>query len=284
FPAAVAGPADHLAGTAFTAAVATHARVAAADIDAGRQAVDRFFESERERDFYVGAALRLRAALGCRARPAEEFAEDVLEACSRTARRLPEVKSAEVKATTSRPLRRRVADMVAVGPVLVVNLALFGVRQHVVGFGDLLELLFSRLVARIHIGMILARQAAIRLADLIGRSTALDAEQVVIIFASHVLRARQSGLRRRSLILCFDFDLSRLRFALGQHDRQHAARNLSRDVADVNSLRQIESPLELAVRAFEAVEQFGLGLGIALPAPLAAQNQIMINDLDVNFG
>src|SRR5205085_7962496 len=116
----------------FTTAVATHARIAAADIDAGRQAVDCFFKTERERDLYVGTTLRLRAGLGCCARSAKEFAEHIFEPRSRATCRLSKVEAAEIETTASRSLRRRVTDVIAVRPILVINLALFGIGQDII--------------------------------------------------------------------------------------------------------------------------------------------------------
>src|SRR5208282_2063686 len=64
----------------------------------------------------------------------------------------------------------------------VVNLPLFGVAEDVVGLGKSLELFFCPFVARIDVGMILARQLAKRLANVVGRGRLLYAENAVIVF------------------------------------------------------------------------------------------------------
>src|SRR6516162_5834516 len=58
-------------------------------------------------------------------------------------------------------------NVVRVEPDLVVNLPLLGIAQHIVGLRDRFELLLRGLVPWIHVGVILARQLAKRLADLL---------------------------------------------------------------------------------------------------------------------
>ena len=70
---------------------------------------------------------------------------------------------------------RRV-DLVGVEAKLVVDLALLLVAQHIVGFGDLLELLFGLLVVGIDVGMIFARSFAKGLPNLLRRRRLLDAQ------------------------------------------------------------------------------------------------------------
>ena len=57
--------------------------------------------------------------------------------------------------------------VVRIEAYLIVHLALLGIAQDVVGFLHVLEALLGRLVARIQIGMIFARELPVRLADLI---------------------------------------------------------------------------------------------------------------------
>src|SRR5205823_1862052 len=77
--------------------------------------------------------------------------------------------------------RRRI-NVVGVKAQLVVNLALLGIAQDVVGFGDLLEFLFGFLVAGIDVRMVLARQLAEGLAELIRRGALFYAQDGVIVF------------------------------------------------------------------------------------------------------
>ena len=72
--------------------------------------------------------------------------------------------------------------VVGVEAKLVVNLALLGIAENVVGFGERLELFFRGLVAGIHVGMIFTRELAERLTDVVGRGGFLDAEGAVVIF------------------------------------------------------------------------------------------------------
>src|SRR5579871_151291 len=73
-------------------------------------------------------------------------------------------------------------DLVRVEAKLVINLALLLVAQHVVGFGDLLELLLSLFVVGIDVRMIFARGFAEGFANLFGRRGFFHAERRVIIF------------------------------------------------------------------------------------------------------
>jgi hypothetical protein len=74
-------------------------------------------------------------------------------------------------------LGRGRVDLVGVEADLVVDLALLLVGEDVVGFGDFLELLFGLFVVGVHVGMILARELAEGLADLIRSGRLLDAER-----------------------------------------------------------------------------------------------------------
>ena len=62
----------------------------------------------------------------------------------------------------------------------VVARALVGVAQHVVGVRDELEAL-GRVLARVHVGVQLAREASVRLLDLVGARVARDAEDLVVV-------------------------------------------------------------------------------------------------------
>ena len=65
------------------------------------------------------------------------------------------------------------------GPV--VGLALVGIREHVVGLGDLLEALLGLLVARIAVRVVLARQLAVGLLDLLVGGVLADPEGLVVV-------------------------------------------------------------------------------------------------------
>ena len=67
----------------------------------------------------------------------------------------------------------------------VVLLALLGVAEDVVRLGDLLEALLGLLVAGVLVGVVLARELAVRLLDLVGRGLALDAEHLVVVLCGH---------------------------------------------------------------------------------------------------
>ena len=73
-------------------------------------------------------------------------------------------------------------DVVGVKADLVVNLALLGIAQDFVSFGQRLELLFRGLVPGIDVGMILARKLAEGLADIVRRGGLLHAQDLVIVF------------------------------------------------------------------------------------------------------
>src|SRR5262249_43512831 len=132
----------------------------------------------------LGTRLRSRMASGS---SAEDARKDVAK--SPASRRVTpgaptfvhvsEIKAAEVESARSRPASRlrtgksaktsrpggsaaRIGlggcgiDVVGIKPELVVNFALLGIAQNVVGFGDGLELFFGRFVSGIDVGMILA--------------------------------------------------------------------------------------------------------------------------------
>ena len=65
--------------------------------------------------------------------------------------------------------------------MLIIDLALFGIAQDIVGFLNFLEAVFSSLVAWIQVRMVLAGQLPIGLADLVRLGIAGDTEELVII-------------------------------------------------------------------------------------------------------
>ena len=63
----------------------------------------------------------------------------------------------------------------------VVLLALLGIRQDVVGLGDLLEALLGRGVPRVAVRVVLARELAVGLLDVVGRGLLVDPEDLVVV-------------------------------------------------------------------------------------------------------
>src|SRR5438270_5089087 len=78
--------------------------------------------------------------------------------------------------------RRCRIDVVGVEAYLIVNFAFLGIAENVVGFRKSFEFLLRRLVPGINVGMVLARQLAERLADVVRRSTLFYAQNFVIVF------------------------------------------------------------------------------------------------------
>ena len=122
------------------------------------------------------------AAAGCRASEAShvvataaenvaEHAEDIVHrhACAR--------ESACTSAGESLRSHR-----MSVGVIL---LTLFGVAQHIVGFGSLFEFFFSGFVTRILVGMIFYGKFAISLFQLIGSGVFADAKHFVVVSFIH---------------------------------------------------------------------------------------------------
>ena len=97
----------------------------------------------------------------------------------------------EAIAAARRCFRRCRINLVGVKTELVENFALLLVRQNIVGLGNLLELLFGLLVARIYVRVILARELAKRLADIVRRGGFFDTERAVIVL---LWRSRHSVL------------------------------------------------------------------------------------------
>ncbi len=160
--------------------------------------------------FEVGAGL---GSLRCRpATPAKDAGEDVAEAArtaclpaSASLEEIGEVEPVEVKVralgsaatrliaweaarkSSGAPARAGIGfscgriDIVGIKTDLVVDLALFGIAQDIVGLGDGLEFLFGRLVAGVDIRMVLTRKFTEGLADVLGRGGFLHTEEFVVI-------------------------------------------------------------------------------------------------------
>ncbi len=65
--------------------------------------------------------------------------------------------------------------------------ALFCVAQHLVGFVDLFEAIFSLFIIRVAVGMILHRQFAICLTDILLAGFAFHTQNLIVIFVVHNL-------------------------------------------------------------------------------------------------
>src|SRR5205807_2295199 len=89
-------------------------------------------------------------------------------------------------AARSRAARRRVREAFAVLPEAVIDLTLLRIGQDLVRLRDELEALLRGLVARIHVRVILARQATVSLLDLLRLRVPLDTQNLVKIFFSHL--------------------------------------------------------------------------------------------------
>jgi hypothetical protein len=78
----------------------------------------------------------------------------------------------------------------------VVLLALLRVAEHVVGLGDLLEARLGLLVVRVAVGVVLARELAVGLLDLLGGRLFVDPERLVVV--GRVAIAAPPSTRRRA--------------------------------------------------------------------------------------
>ena len=173
---AVAGAAGLDAGARLGAsALAGLAVVPAGDADLRFLAGGRFFQ----RDFHgvgqVRAAVHLPAATAA-AGAAEDVAEDVAEGFAETGKAF--------RTGAARAAHVRVHAGVA---VLVVGRLLLRVRQHLVGLFGLLELLFGALggITLVAVRVVLHRQLAIRLLDLVVRSVLGHAQHFVKVAFGH---------------------------------------------------------------------------------------------------
>src|SRR5262249_58619886 len=88
-------------------------------------------------------------------------------------------------------------------PRLVVLGASLRIGQDVVGLGDLLESLLRLGVALVGVRVVLARELAVRLLDLLGRRTLTDPESLVIVLLEEVLRTQQAPPGRGLVALFF---------------------------------------------------------------------------------
>src|SRR5690606_30802826 len=157
-------------------AVARSARDPARNLDLDRVARDRLLERELELVAQVSAAVHLRPAARSDAENvAEHVAEDVAEC----------VRAESVRAEAAACPDTRMAEP-------IVSRALAVVRQDLVGLLDLLELGLGLRIVRIAIRVILHRQAAVGLLQVLGARIAIHAEHFVVVALGHILDHPQS--------------------------------------------------------------------------------------------
>src|SRR5690606_19236433 len=108
------------------------------------------------------------------------------------------VVAAEDVAELAFPVGRRTELLpAAVASQLVVRAALVLVAQRLVGFGHLLEA-FLRVLFLRNVGVVFARELAIRLFDVRLGGVARDSERLVVVLVLHPLRLIALRLRARA--------------------------------------------------------------------------------------
>jgi hypothetical protein len=162
---------------------ATAAWGLATEIDVGDEAIDGVVE--RNVEVGGGVATLLRSGSAPRTAESEEVAE-------------PAEDVAQVLCPDSLPSEAATAESTTLAPVVakgarlneaaqfVILLALLGVREHSVGLRDLFELLFSRAVPGVGIGMKLLCELSISALDLLGRSRANHTEDLIEVLVNPV--------------------------------------------------------------------------------------------------
>src|SRR5882762_6581400 len=171
---------------------------------AARPAVD-LREADRDRGLDVDCRLLPRPAT---VRP-EDRAEDVAEASlvseqvlhllgrdRAVLRARAGVRAESAGAPTPARLRPRRLRGRPIRSELVVELALLGIVQHVMRLGDFLEASFGLLVARVQVGMVLARELAEGGRDLLLARRAWHAKHLVIVLHFWHLDYLLTRLRR----------------------------------------------------------------------------------------
>src|SRR5579862_3548915 len=193
--------------------VAGGADVVARDVEAHDAATNGGPERDVDLIFEVGAGLGTFLGLSGTAAAAEDSGKDVAEAAAPAAGRrgglatpgavdeVGKIESSKVEGDTlaagllpsgktgapsgssaSVSLRSRRINIVGVKADLVVDLALLGIAENFVSFGECLELFLGCFVAGIDVGMELAGELAEGLANVVCRGGLLYAEDFVIIF------------------------------------------------------------------------------------------------------
>ena len=154
-----------------------HRRHADLRLGAARRVLEREFEVVAQ----VGAAIDAVAAAPAALR-AEDLAEDVAEGVGEAAEALrPAAEAARPRPGTE--ARRRVDAGV---PELVVGGALLGVGEDLVGLLRLLEFLLGTLVVRVAVRVVLHRELAVGLLDVLFGRVPVDAQNRVVVALCHV--------------------------------------------------------------------------------------------------
>ena len=150
---------------------------------------------ERDRHLALDVAAATRAASGPtpgRLLAAEEATEEVAEATlAGVAEQVLEVDARALSGPSGLAAAGEPEAAAEHAPRVVVLLALHRVRQHGVRLGDLLESTLRILVVGVLVGVVLPRQLAEGLLDLLRLGVLGDAEDLVVILLEPVLRAHQ---------------------------------------------------------------------------------------------
>jgi len=177
------------------APAAARAADAAFDRKRERRAADSLLEADLDRHLLVGAGTRSRPA--GRRRTTEDLSEEVAEV------RESALREAEPDRTRLLPVGGPAKGVEAPGgnlvhrPVGVELMPLVLVGEDRIGLLDLFEAALRIGVPRVHVGMVLARQTAVRLLDLGLVGVPLDAEDLVVVLGHpHLLIGNGSRLRR----------------------------------------------------------------------------------------
>jgi hypothetical protein len=154
------------------------------------RALDRLLEGDADLGLQVatllGAFASPSGAAAGRGPAAEQVGEDVAEAAGER----PRIEAAEAARPAAGRERARAA---------VVLLALLGIGQDVVRLGDLLEALLRLLVPLVRVGVVLPRELAVALLDLIRRRVLGDAQGLVVVGPpSHGYSATTTRAGRRT--------------------------------------------------------------------------------------
>src|SRR5690606_36074994 len=188
--AALPGQADRLAGTHALG----HPYLQGLAVDADAHAVAAVERLKRHRQARAAVATRLRptraTGAGAAAAASEQFLEEVAEAAAGTTAGedlvVVETAGPRAVAKAARWRLHLVAGAVAARAQLVVGLAPVRVAQRLVRLADGLEALL-RVGLLAHVGVVLARQAAIGGLDLGLARAGLDPEDVVVVLELHGL-------------------------------------------------------------------------------------------------
>src|ERR1017187_439275 len=188
------------AGAGGTGAVAGVADVVAGNIDARLGALNGLPEIDVHDVLEVAALFGF--GVGGFAVTAEELRKDVAEAAGSSpfgtapaggcpagaGSEMGEIEAVEIEVGTALPAASRGARRAGAGKAvvgieteLVVHGTLLGVAQYVVGFLDVFEALLGGLVTRVEVGMVLAGELAIGLADFLRIGFARYAQRFVVV-------------------------------------------------------------------------------------------------------